>query len=90
MYIIQFSAQIETVCGQQPVRKKFMSRMYERWCEMHLEHSSHTLQNLQNYVPYLRWMEYVRVPLRLNSPVAERHVLQAERIRGSAAGRNAI
>ena len=60
-------------------RKGYMSRMHERWCEMHPEHSTLTSQNLRDYVSYLRRQGYVRAPAQPAPLATGRPVNQAER-----------
>nr|CAI5831238.1 unnamed protein product [Callosobruchus analis] len=62
-----------------PRRRGYMSRMYERWCEMHPEHSTLTSQNLRDYVSYLRRQGYVRAPAQPAPSATGRPVDQAER-----------
>nr|CAI5858087.1 unnamed protein product [Callosobruchus analis] len=60
-------------------RRGYMSRMYERWCEMHPEHSTLTSQNLRDYVSYLRRQGYVRAPAQPAPSATGRPVDQAEK-----------
>nr|CAI5837629.1 unnamed protein product [Callosobruchus analis] len=62
-----------------PRRRGYMSRMYERWCEMHPEHSTLTSQNLRDYVSYLRRQGYVRAPAQPSPSATGMLVDQAEK-----------